>query len=97
METGKHFSREQIVAAVMNEFEDIYNIFLKQGFGAIREYYCKECVTLNKEVKVIYNTTEIIGNAVDVDEEGRLVVDTSNGKMAVNSGEVSVRGIYGYI
>ena len=97
IETGRIFKREKIIAEIMNEFENVYTAFLENGFGTIREYYCKECVTLNKEVKVIYNNTEIIGNAVDVDEEGRLVVDTSNGKMTVNSGEVSVRGMYGYI
>lgn len=97
IETGNIFKREKIISEIMNEFESLYTAFLENGFGTIREYYCKECVTLNKEVKVIYNNTEIIGNAVDVDEEGRLVVDTSNGKMTVNSGEVSVRGMYGYI
>ena len=56
-----------------------------------------ECVTLNKEVKIIYNNTELVGSAIDVVEAGQLIVRTENGIMAVNSGEVSVRGMYGYI
>ena len=35
------------------------------------------------------------GEAVDVDEEGRLVVRTDSGEEHVFTGEVSVRGIYG--
>ena len=37
------------------------------------------------------------GTAVDVDENGSLAVQTENGIIHVTSGEVSVRGIYGYI
>jgi BirA family biotin operon repressor/biotin-[acetyl-CoA-carboxylase] ligase len=97
IETGRIFKREKIIADIMNEFEKLYTAFLKTGFGIIREYYCKECVTLNKEVKIIYNNTELFGTAVDVDEKGQLIVRTKTGIMAVNSGEVSVRGMYGYI
>ena len=35
------------------------------------------------------------GEAVDVDDEGRLVVRTDSGEEHVFTGEVSVRGIYG--
>lgn len=97
METGRIFKREKIIADVMNEFEKLYILFLEKGFGAIREYYCRNCVTLNKEVKIIYNNTELLGTAIDVDEKGQLVVNTKIGTISVNSGEVSVRGIYGYI
>ena len=37
------------------------------------------------------------GEAVDVDEEGRLVVRTDSGEVHVFTGEVSVHGIYGAV
>ena len=37
------------------------------------------------------------GEAIDVDEEGRLVVRTDSGEVHVFTGEVSVHGIYGAV
>ena len=37
------------------------------------------------------------GQAVDVDDRGALLVDFGQGPEAVQSGEVSVRGMYGYV
>ena len=38
------------------------------------------------------------GKAVGMDDEGALLVQFENGQVeAVNSGEVSVRGVYGYL
>ena len=37
------------------------------------------------------------GEAIDVDEEGRLVVRTDSGEEHVFTGEVSVHGIYGAV
>ena len=45
---------------------------------------------------IIYRKNETIGKAADIDENGTLLVDTENGRIPVSSGEVSVRGMYGY-
>jgi BirA family biotin operon repressor/biotin-[acetyl-CoA-carboxylase] ligase len=38
------------------------------------------------------------GHAIDIDDEGALVVRFADGDTeAVNSGEISVRGMYGYV
>ena len=42
-------------------------------------------------------TEEWSGRAVDVDEQGRLLVETDGERRVVDSGEVSVRGLYGYV
>lgn len=44
-----------------------------------------------------FQNETVRGTAVDVDENGSLAVQTENGIIHVTSGEVSVRGIYGYI
>ena len=64
----------------------------------ILDQYRKDCVTIGKEISVVTPTSVRHGVAVDVDAEGALVVDFPDGKReAVNSGEVSIRGMYGYI
>ena len=60
--------------------------------------YRKDCITLGSSVCVIRSDSVRYGTALDVDDEGALVVAFSTGETeAVNSGEVSVRGMYGYI
>lgn len=67
--------------------------FEREGFAAIRDKYKACCINLNRHVA--FDGGE--GTAVDVDEEGRLVVQGAEGKTHVFTGEVSVRGIYGAI
>lgn len=97
VETAKKHEREKIAADVLNEFEKLYNVFTEKGFSFLADDYRKMCVTLNKDVRVIYRNNELTGKAVDIDDSGNLIVETENGQITVHSGEVSVRGIYGYI
>lgn len=63
----------------------------------LMEQYRKDCITLGKQVRLVQGDTEHTGIARDVDIAGGLVVDFSDGtRKTVNSGEVSVRGLYGY-
>ena len=67
--------------------------FEREGFAACRERYKAHCVNLGRRVR--YDGGE--GDAVDVDENGRLVVQDSAGQTRIFTGEVSVRGIYGMV
>ena len=65
---------------------------------AILEQYRKDCVTLGNEISVVTPTSVRHGLAVDIDRDGALVVDfPDSSRETVNSGEVSIRGMYGYI
>lgn len=65
--------------------------------SAIMERYRQLCVTPGQPVCVHQNDTLRYGVATDLDEDGGLVVDFADGtRKTVNSGEVSVRGLYGY-
>lgn len=97
IESNKKYVRSEIIAKLLNEFEYWYSKFLDGGLAAILDEYKKSCVTLGRDVNVIYKKETVTGRAIDVDENGSLVVETSDGIIKVTSGEVSVRGIYGYI
>ena len=64
-----------------------------EGFAPYRERYKARCVNLGR--RVTYDGGA--GTAVDVDEEGRLIVEGENGETRVFTGEVSVQGIYGAV
>ena len=60
--------------------------------------YRKDCITIGQEISLVRGDEVRHGKALDVDDEGALVVRFPDGHTeAVNSGEVSVRGMYGYV
>ena len=97
IESGDKQIRNDIIARELNYFEYYYKKFLEGGLGAILDEYTENCVTIGRDVTVIYKKENVTGKAADIDENGALVVETADGTIRVTSGEVSVRGIYGYI
>lgn len=97
IESGDKQIRNDIIARELNYFEYYYKKFLEGGLGAILDEYKENCVTIGRDVTVIYKKENVTGKAVDIDENGALVVETADETIRVTSGEVSVRGIYGYI
>lgn len=64
----------------------------------IMERYRRDCVTVGKQVCVVRPDSVRHGQAIAVAEDGALVVRYENGDVEkVQSGEVSIRGMYGYI
>lgn len=60
--------------------------------------YRKNCVTLGKDISVVCGESVRHGKALDIDDEGGLIVAFSNGTTeTVAFGEVSIRGMYGYL
>ena len=72
------------------------NLFLKKH--AIMESYRCDCVTLGQQISVRSADKIRHGVALDLDEDGALLVAFDSGAVeTVNSGEVSIRGLYGYV
>lgn len=62
------------------------------------EQYKKDCVTLGRPVRLLRNGAERTGTAIGLDENGGLIIRYDSGETGVvYSGEVSVRGLYGYV
>lgn len=98
-ETGTSVKRSELIAAAMESFEKYYEIFLKTGdLSEVREQYNSLLVNINKEVKVLEPGNEYEAYALGINETGELIVRLPGGqKKEVYAGEVSVRGVYGYV
>lgn len=95
---GKRFHRAQIIAETMSYFEQYYDTFLKtQDFSALVREYDELLVNRNKSVRVLDPKEPFDGKAMGITPKGELIVDTWESRKLVSSGEVSVRGIYGYV
>ena len=99
MMTGCRLSVEETAAAVVNELEPVWLRLRERGFRAIREDYTAKCVNIGQKVRVLSpdGRMKSEGRAAGVADDGCLLIDDGDKVTAVNAGEVSVRGFYGYV
>ena len=93
--SGKSIDRAKVAAAMMDA---LYRMDLIEKEKILAQYRA-DCVTLGKEVSVV-RADGIVHHctALDIDAEGALIVRHADGRMeTVSSGEVSIRGMYGYV
>lgn len=98
-ECGREVPRAELLANVMKAFEEYYENFLERGnLSGLMEQYNSLLVNRDREVRVLDPKGEFQGIARGVNELGELLVEREDGSVAtVYAGEVSVRGIYGYV
>lgn len=99
IEGGHSFERAEIIAAIMESFEKNYEIFIQNGdLSGIVDKYNALLANKNKEVRVLEPGHEYNGYALGINNKGELLVRREDGTVEnVFAGEVSVRGIYGYV
>lgn len=94
--TQKEQNENDILCEVVSEI----NRYCDMPHSKVTEEFSKMCVNVGKKVRVInYADGKIIeGNCIDINPDATLRVVTTDGdEISVNSGEVSVRGIYDYV
>lgn len=96
---GHPVQRGKLAACLLNALDKMYCDWLEGSRQPYLEQYRKDCITLGREVKVIRaNGAETVATAVGVDDQFGLVIRHPDGREeTVTSGEVSVRGLYGYV
>ena len=68
-----------------------------QSADVILSRYRRHCITIGQEISLLRGDEIRHGKALDIDKTGALIVQFSDGHTEmVNSGEVSIRGMYGY-
>ena len=97
LSVGKPVAPEKLAAAMIEALWKMNrDLFTKKA--ALMERYREHCVTLGQQIQVLRADTVRPGKAVDLDPDGGLIVEYPGGiRETVSSGEVSVRGMYGYV
>ena len=97
MATGRPVNRAAVAAAMMESLFHMSDSLLT-GREAILRQYRADCINVGQDISLVRGEEIRYGTALDVDDQGALIVRFQDGHTeAVNSGEVSVRGMYGYI
>ncbi|NLK88244.1 MAG: biotin--[acetyl-CoA-carboxylase] ligase [Clostridiaceae bacterium] len=90
--------RLALIRALLREMDAVLLDILDGKNSVILDMWREYSATIGKEVRFTLRDVEYTGTAIDITEDGRLLVDCSDGiRRGLISGEVSVRGMYGYI
>lgn len=98
MALGRSVSRPALAAAEIRALDRLYADLLAGNLAPYLAACRRDCVNLGRTVQLISpDGTRETAQALDIDDGFSLVVRTEAGEVeTVRSGEVSVRGMYGY-
>ena len=98
LQTGKRIRRAELIEQILEQFEHYYAIFMEtEDLSGLVKEYNSILVNMNKSVRVLDPKEPFEGKAMGITKKGELIVDTWESRKMVSSGEVSVRGLYGYV
>lgn len=99
LESGKVVSRAELVAETLAIFEGLYDTFIREeNLSFVLDRYNRILANMDTGVKVLDPQKPFTGTARGINAQGSLLVEKEDGQMEeVYSGEVSVRGLYGYV
>ena len=99
IEKGSSVRRAPLVAAVMESFEKYYEIYMQtEDLTGVIDRYNELLLNCGEKVRVLEPGHEYEAMALGINETGELIVRLPDGEeKEVYAGEVSVRGVYGYV
>lgn len=99
IESKIKIDRKKLFATILNKFEELYIPFKDDEDISKTIEICKNnSAVIGKEILVVNGASKRLGKALDLNEAGELIVDFEDGKIeSVFSGEISIRGMEGYI
>ena len=98
-ETLRELECGELLQLILKEFDKQYQRFLEnQNLEFLQEDYNAMLINRGREVMVLEPGKEYLAKALGINKFGELLVQKEDGSTeAVFAGEVSVRGIYGYV
>lgn len=98
LQTGRSVKRSDIVVAFARHFSKYYDEFLKKcNLSGLADDYNKALINVGRDVKIVERDGSFVAKAVGIDETGSLIVEKDGNTQRIVAGEVSVRGLYGYV
>ena len=96
--SGDTYDRAGIVKRFLEYFDEYYQMFIREGnLGFLQETYNQNLIHRNKQIHVHEIRRVWPGVSLGINSTGELIVRTDEGDVELRSGEVSIRGVYGYM
>ena len=98
-QTGVKVKRSTIIVHFIKHFSQMYTKFIETcDLSAFIEDYNILLINCGRQVQIHENNCSYTALAQGIDKFGRLIVEKEDGqKTEIMAGEVSVRGLYGYV
>ena len=98
LEKGDKINRNLLIGEILNRLEEYYQRFLNsRDLSELKGEYEEYLVNRGKQVRVLEREGEYTGTALGINEQGALLVESKEEIREIISGEVSVRGLHGYV
>lgn len=99
MALGQIVSRPALAAAEIQALDQLYRDLMAGETKYYLDAFRRDCVNLQKPVQIIGpDGSREVAEAIGIGEDfGLIVRDKSDTERVIRSGEVSVRGMYGYV
>ena len=99
IESKNEVNRKKLLASILNNFESFYMPFKEDGEITEAIEVCrKNSAVIGKEIQVINGQNKRLCRVLDINNDGELVVEFNDGRIeSIFSGEISIRGVDGYI
>lgn len=96
-ELGRPVRRAELAAQIALALDRMYAVY-PRGKQDYLERYRADCITPGHQVQLITASARRQAFALEIDDNFNLVVELHNGRReTISAGEVSVRGMYGYV
>ena len=96
---GSVIDDRSVIEGIWSRYEEAYGIFVRTNdLSGLVSYYNSRLINAGRIVRVLDPAVEYEARAMEIDHSGRLMIEKADGiRLAIDSGEVSVRGVDGYI
>lgn len=88
---GKEISRLILLNGILGELETAYTQVIQKGFPQMLDEWRELSITLGQKVDVMGSGRAFSGTAIDIDQDGALLVQTEQCLERVLAGDVSIR------
>ena len=88
--TGKKYHRSKILAEFLGRLETEYGRYIVEGLGPCRDRLRQYSSLIGRHIQLASGRRIIDAEVLDIDSDGRLVIQTDEGTKAVTSGEVTI-------
>ncbi|TDY50701.1 BirA family biotin operon repressor/biotin-[acetyl-CoA-carboxylase] ligase [Alicyclobacillus sacchari] len=87
---GFAIERPRVLATILTELDKLYRLLASgEGFASVRGEWLAHCETMGRSVEVAVGNEIVRGTAIDVDDQGSLLVKLAHGDVRrLHSGEV---------
>jgi BirA family biotin operon repressor/biotin-[acetyl-CoA-carboxylase] ligase len=91
IESGKEFDREELLRAVLREFENLYAEEKEDEFKSVPQLWTSHSGMIGKTVEIESEGTTLTGRAEGIAPDGALILRTDAGLRSVYAGDVTVQ------